>query len=1265
MKILKIIRCRSRLAVCALLFITAPSWAATYYVDATLGDDTRDGLSETNAWKSVAKVNATAFLPGDSILFKCGETWREQLVVPSSGTLGNSITFGRYGADCNDSNKPLLLGSDIVTGWTLSTGNAYVSSPNLIRQPTNLVENGSLDLSSAGWGLYGGVIPSWAATGCEGAGGCLMVQVSTGNGAASTKRFVLEPGINYRLEFKMRASSPMSVSAVLNRDSAPWAVASFPSTANTAWTPYAFDFTPNQNLQQAENIRVDFWVSTSAAGTTYYIDDVRLTTLTNQYDNVKQVYVDGAYAILAQHPNPNPNEPTDTFLKIGADSANCPAPGQPGGTTLITGSDFGLDSAQASDLVGAGIHVRTTRWYIDDNVVSAFIPGTNGTNTISLNSTTQFSICKDWGYYLDNRPWMLDSPGEWYYSSESGQLSLWMPDSSQPGSRVEAVHRDGLSVVGRAYIVFDGLSLEKTGNAIDMRYSSNVTVRNTSIKDTHGSGILANYSSNALVDRSLIENTVREGIVISNSISPVVSSCVFRNTGTVGSPKKSGGAISGYASIGAFVGDNYIENSGYNGIFVDRDFQVLRNRIYGACQVLDDCGAIYIGGSSAYSENGTITNNIIVGTGSALYGRPNPEKGSASQGVYLDSRTDGTEVRGNTVVGTDLGIQVHIADTNHFIGNTVYASRQWPVYVSETSEMGIDGSGGVHDNEFIGNSLFPILVDGTYRLYGQYENINFGTYGGNRYSSLYSDVLVSEEHQSGGTALRNAYTLYEWQQLGRDVGSTSFDVFSIASYRVTALSGMNLIGNSTFGANPSQWNTWNGTNVWVSSCITGGCLMFTRDSIASDGATSSYPFSIQVGSTYLVKFDLRGGQEGQTVSVFVNRAGTPYNVVGLNTKLIVGTGWQTYAFVMTATETRDASVPGSGARLDLHVPAANQSIYLDNVRVEAIGAEYNDVTDDSAILINTGAVAAGMACPDATTNPSKCSQYVRFIDSAPVIWPLTVPALGSEIVVWAENPMKDSDRDGVADTNDICANTTAGLPVNENGCSFAQAYDPDSDGVYTGQDNCPTVANSAQTDSNANGVGDACDPVDLSLSLTDTPDPSLIGDTVTYNLTVTNTGPSPASGVTVTGTLPSCDLGTIASNASASCTRTVTASTAGTLSHTMTANAAEYDSNPGNNTTTANTTVNPSCKLASGYSLSGTVKTSGGTAIPGVTLTLAGPNSCGDRMQTDTRGKYKFLPLQGSYTVTPSKAGCSSFDPPSKTLAISKNKTQNFTGVCP
>src|SRR3990170_8216203 len=36
-------------------------WAATYYVNATNGNDSNNGLSETTAWKTIAKVNASKF----------------------------------------------------------------------------------------------------------------------------------------------------------------------------------------------------------------------------------------------------------------------------------------------------------------------------------------------------------------------------------------------------------------------------------------------------------------------------------------------------------------------------------------------------------------------------------------------------------------------------------------------------------------------------------------------------------------------------------------------------------------------------------------------------------------------------------------------------------------------------------------------------------------------------------------------------------------------------------------------------------------------------------------------------------------------------------------------------------------------------------------------------------------------------------------------------------------------------------------------------
>ncbi|MGO4371740.1 hypothetical protein AB4Z21_13295, partial [Paenibacillus sp. MCAF20] len=64
---------------------------STYYVDSVAGSDTNDGLSSSQPWQSLAKVNATTFSPGDRILMKSGSTWSGQLAPKGSGTSGNPI----------------------------------------------------------------------------------------------------------------------------------------------------------------------------------------------------------------------------------------------------------------------------------------------------------------------------------------------------------------------------------------------------------------------------------------------------------------------------------------------------------------------------------------------------------------------------------------------------------------------------------------------------------------------------------------------------------------------------------------------------------------------------------------------------------------------------------------------------------------------------------------------------------------------------------------------------------------------------------------------------------------------------------------------------------------------------------------------------------------------------------------------------------------------------------------------------------------------
>ncbi len=46
-----------------------------YYIDATLGSDANDGLSIATPWQSIPMVNTRIFSQGDTISFRCGESW--------------------------------------------------------------------------------------------------------------------------------------------------------------------------------------------------------------------------------------------------------------------------------------------------------------------------------------------------------------------------------------------------------------------------------------------------------------------------------------------------------------------------------------------------------------------------------------------------------------------------------------------------------------------------------------------------------------------------------------------------------------------------------------------------------------------------------------------------------------------------------------------------------------------------------------------------------------------------------------------------------------------------------------------------------------------------------------------------------------------------------------------------------------------------------------------------------------------------------------
>lgn len=85
----------------------------TYYVDRVNGSDANTGFTSRSAWKTLGKLNKYHFRPGDIILLRSGQVWRESLIVNSSGSQSLPIKFSSYGKG----ERPRILTTNKYKNW--------------------------------------------------------------------------------------------------------------------------------------------------------------------------------------------------------------------------------------------------------------------------------------------------------------------------------------------------------------------------------------------------------------------------------------------------------------------------------------------------------------------------------------------------------------------------------------------------------------------------------------------------------------------------------------------------------------------------------------------------------------------------------------------------------------------------------------------------------------------------------------------------------------------------------------------------------------------------------------------------------------------------------------------------------------------------------------------------------------------------------------------------------------------------------------------
>ncbi|HET8796740.1 MAG TPA: hypothetical protein VFO89_03575, partial [Thermoanaerobaculia bacterium] len=179
---------------------------------------------------------------------------------------------------------------------------------------------------------------------------------------------------------------------------------------------------------------------------------------------------------------------------------------------------------------------------------------------------------------------------------------------------------------------------------------------------------------------------------------------------------------------------------------------------------------------------------------------------------------------------------------------------------------------------------------------------------------------------------------------------------------------------------------------------------------------------------------------------------------------------------------------------------------------------------------------------------------------------------------------------------------------------------------------------------------------DLAITKTDSPDPVIAGESLTYSITVTNNGPDPASSASWSDTLPagttfvslsspggwSCTTPAVGANGTVSCsiaslgagsanfTLVVAVSpsvaAATVLSNTATVTSSTADGNSANNSATATTTVAASANLSVTKTDSPDPANAGTNLVYTITVTNAGPSNAASVSLSDPipAGAYFF-----------------------------------------
>jgi parallel beta-helix repeat protein len=671
--------------------------------------------------------------------------------------------------------------------------------------------------------------------------------------------------------------------------------------------------------------------------------------------NVSYVYVNGTWYNFSHYPNTGYLRSDNPYYSSNANRTN----------TSLLDNDLGLTFDQVN---GSTIYIKSSTWNIDKRTVIDYNV-TNKTMSIYPETTGDYYIDEGEGYYLADKLWMLDSPGEWFYDTNQSKLYLWMLDGSNPSSStVEAVNRSyGIYANSRNNILINNFEIKYT-NSTGIFFAgtnANTTINNVNISNTGTKGIEIRgwwtNGGNNTVSNSLFNGNDYSGIYFYDSLNSSIINNTVTNLGMYGPVTNAQAGINMYNSNDSIVANNTVLNSGYLGIeFSGSRILVKNNLIDGYCIRLDDGGGIYTYTdsltTSVQSAGSVIIDNIVLnGIGNPEGERYSNSNHYGANGIYLDGFSKMISVINNTVINVgSSGSHNNNPQGHNISGNTFYNAQSDALDLTEFPGSSELTNLIVEKNIFYTITNLSRGADSNAYISALTESQlnNFGTFDYNYYwqpfgyssAGLYSSETDKTRYYN--TSLWAAATGNESH--GKEINS----FYTFKEYRVDQ-NGSEKLSNGNFDAGITNWTT-DSSHTWMSDCsaygLSGGCYKvyeWNESRINTSWIyTNNRHFALDDNKTYLLSLTIYSNNS-DTLRILLrsNTTSVGYHIYAL-TEIGYNNGTKKYEFLINSDQTNTT-------RIDFMTKRDHTYYLIDNISLKEVNVTKTNVKDASIILYNT------------------------------------------------------------------------------------------------------------------------------------------------------------------------------------------------------------------------------------------------------------------------------------------------------------------------